>query len=593
MRHLSNPCRAFRFVLSIMLTAMSLMGFATPVQSPVILKDAGTIIDLWPAVSIVRDPEGKLTIDDVLAAPEKFAAPQSAYATLGLRQKVVWLHIPVLVPVSGPVSTTARSGEQWILDIDYSLLNRIDVYAAADGRVAQHALLGNFQPDAQRPIHSRSQAVPLTLQPGVPYTLLLRVETIGAMILPITMSRISAFHGHAIDEQILQGLLTSLGLCLLLYSLLQWFSLREHLYIKYSLLILGSVLYSVHFFGIGELYLWTDNVWIETHMASMTALIAACATALFIEDVLGQDMNRHLRLATKILAGVLAFSALAHALDWIDVYSVSIIMSTIGLMPSLIGVPGAIARMRRGDSVGTYFLLAWIGYFASSAVMVGVVKGYVDVNFWTMHGFQFGATFDMLIFLRIAVLRSTAVHIAAQRAAAEHEILHSLAHTDPLTKLLNRRGLHTTLTAALHNCTPEKILAVFVLDLDGFKLVNDRFGHDVGDELLEVVASRLQATMRTGDGIARLGGDEFVVLAGGLQNDSQAKELGAKLLQAISEPFALSQHTCHVGVTIGYALAPLDGIHAEPLIKQADSAMYMGKQSGRNCLRRDETMAVL
>ena len=103
---------------------------------------------------------------------------------------------------------------------------------------------------------------------------------------------------------------------------------------------------------------------------------------------------------------------------------------------------------------------------------------------------------------------------------------------------------------------------------------------------LEIVASRLLATMRIGDAIARLGGDEFVVIAGGLQSDEQALELGNKLLDAFKRPFALSQQTCHVGVTIGYVLAPLDGGDAENLLKQADAAMYLGKQGGRNCLRR-------
>ena len=577
-----NPWAALRHGISIFLAAIclaSLASIAAPNPQQVILKQSSTKVELWPAVTILHDPEGKLRIEDVLAAPEKFAEPQSAYASLGLRQKVVWLQIPVRVQ-----STLSVVGP-WILDVDYTLLNRIDVYVAA-GKVTQHAVLGNTQPDAHRPLHSRSHAVALALQPGVDYTLMLRVETIGAMILPITLSTLSTFHRHAIDEQMLQGLLISLGLSLLLYSMLQWASLREHLYAKYSLLIVSSVLFSVHFFGIGDLYLWTDNIWIETHMAGITALMAACGTALFIEDVLRLDMSLRLRRAMNILAATLAVSAMLHALDVFDIYAVSIVMGTLGLMPSLMGAPGAVARMRRGDSVGTYFLLAWAGYFIASAIMVGLVKGYIGVNFWTMHAFQFGATFDMLIFMRIAVLRSTAVHMAAERATQEHATLHSQAHSDPLTKLLNRRGLNTSLTAALQNSAPDKMLAVYLLDLDGFKLVNDQFGHDVGDELLEIVASRLRATMRTGDGIARLGGDEYVVMAGGLQSDSQAIELGTKLLDAFREPFALSQQTCRVGVTIGYTLAPSDGDDAESMIKQADAAMYAGKQSGRNCLRR-------
>ena len=599
MPRLFNPVTVIKLALSLLLIATSMTSLAVPAQKPLVLANPAAIVDLWPVVTMLHDPEGKLTISEVLPAADRFSTPQSAYATLGMRKKVVWLNVPILVPRvnAGPVTVADQviaemnTTEQWILDIDYTLLNRIDVYLATDGRVVQQALLGNSQPVAQRPILSRSHAVPIELRPGVTYTLLLRVETVGAMILPLTLSKLSAFHGRAIDEQILQGLLTSLGLCMLLYSLLQWHSLRENLYLKYSLQVLGSLLFTVHFFGLGELYLWTDNMWFERHMAGVSTLLAVCGTALFIEDVLGPDMSRRLRRAMKFLAIMLALIAVAHAIDWMDIHAVSVVLGSIGLLPALLGIPGAFARMRRRDSVGAFFLLAWIFYFFGRAVTLGIVTGQIGVNFWTMHMSQFGAAIDMLIFMRIAILRSAAVHAAATRATQEHATLHSLAHTDPLTTLLNRRGLNTTLTAALHNCEPDKLLAVYMLDLDGFKLVNDQFGHDVGDELLEIVASRLRATVRAGDGIARLGGDEFVVLAGGLQSDQQAVDLGAKLLDAISLPFALSRHQCSVSVTIGYMLAPLDGRDAETLLKQADAAMYAGKQSGRNCLRRGETAA--
>jgi diguanylate cyclase (GGDEF)-like protein len=577
---------AFRAALGLVLAGLSLAVVGAPAQQPVVLGDTQATYDVWPAISILRDPEGRLSVDDVLAAPEKFTPPGSAYATLGMREKVVWLRLPMELAARAGTSAGFRADEQWILDVDYALLNRIDVHLAVDGRVVQRAVLGNSQPFTQRPMRSRSHAVPLELKPGVAYTLVLRVETIGAMILPVTLSKLSAFHGRALNEQILQGLLTSLGLCLLLYSLLQWASLRENMYLKYSLQTLGSVLFSVHFFGIGEMYLWTDNLWFERHMAGITTLIAVSGTALFVEEVLRQDMGRRLRWTMKALASVLSLVAVAHALDWMDIQAVSIVLGSLGLLPALLGIPGAFARVRRRDSVGALFLLAWLVYFAARAVTLGFVTGHWDANFWTMHMSQFGAALDMLIFMRIAVLRSAAIHVSAERATREHEVLHSLAHSDPLTGLLNRRGLNMSLAAALHNCAPEKLLVVYVLDLDGFKLVNDQFGHDAGDELLEIVASRLRASVRAGDGIARLGGDEFVVMAGGVKSDGQAAELGNKLLHVLSQPFALSRHTCHVSVTIGYTLAPLDGNHAETLLKSADAAMYAGKQAGKSCLRR-------
>ncbi len=137
--------------------------------------------------------------------------------------------------------------------------------------------------------------------------------------------------------------------------------------------------------------------------------------------------------------------------------------------------------------------------------------------------------------------------------------------------------------------TSDRLLALYMLDLDGFKPVNDRFGHDVGDELLRVVAQRLRASVRAGDAVARLGGDEFVVMAHGLTNEAQALELGRKLVDAFRAPFALDERTCSVTATIGYALAPADVNDAGALLKSADAAMYTGKQEGKDQLVRGGT----
>ena len=255
-------------------------------------------------------------------------------------------------------------------------------------------------------------------------------------------------------------------------------------------------------------------------------------------------------------------------------------------MPALLGVPGAIARVRRGDSVGAYFLLAWVGYVIATAIMIGLLQGYLWVNFWTMHSFQIGNAFDMLIFMRIAMLQTKTLHVAALNATRERDKLILLAHTDPLTGLVNRRGLNSALNAALPQASAENLLVVYVLDLDGFKSVNDRYGHDAGDNMLVSVAKQLRNSVRSADVVARLGGDEFVVIALGLHSDSEAQELGDKLLANLRAPLDLPQDGISVRATIGYALAPLDGITAASLLKQADAAMYMGKRDGKDVLRR-------
>jgi diguanylate cyclase (GGDEF)-like protein len=420
--------------------------------------------------------------------------------------------------------------------------------------------------------------------------LYLRVENMGSMILPVTLNTPAAFLSRALGEQMLQGLLTGLALCLLIYSLAQWVSLGEHLFVKYAILISGSLLFSLLQFGIGAQFIWPGNIWMELHAGGLSALIASTGSFLFIEQALaGPDMKPWLSRLMKMGASLTIFFAVCFAADWINVYQVTTIVSTLGLLPSLLGLPGAIKRARRGDPVGIYFLLAWAVYFVTTAVLIEVIKGRVGVNFWTLHSFQFGATFDMLLFMRVLGLRTKALQTAMQHATMERESLVTMANTDPLTGLPNRRSLNSSVSSAIQHAGPDKLLAVYMLDLDGFKQVNDQYGHDVGDELLVAVAGRLKANLRSSDVVSRLGGDEFLVMSIGLKSPSQAQELGEKLLKAFREPFVLSAQTCSVGLTIGYALAPLDGNDSRALLKRADAAMYAGKQDGKNCVRRGET----
>lgn len=167
-----------------------------------------------------------------------------------------------------------------------------------------------------------------------------------------------------------------------------------------------------------------------------------------------------------------------------------------------------------------------------------------------------------------------------------NEQITHLAHHDVLTGLPNRILFYDRLSQAITRARRAKeSFAVFFLDLDGFKLINDTFGHDVGDALLIEVAKRIMACVRDSDTVARMGGDEFTVILNNVRTPNSKDFVAKKIVEALARPFALNGKDCSVSVSIGIALYPDNGETAEQLVKTSDAAMYLAKHSGKNCYR--------
>lgn len=161
--------------------------------------------------------------------------------------------------------------------------------------------------------------------------------------------------------------------------------------------------------------------------------------------------------------------------------------------------------------------------------------------------------------------------------------LENMAHFDALTQLPNRLLLADRLHQAMSQSQRRKqSLAVVFLDLDGFKAVNDRYGHAIGDELLIVLSQRLKGALRDGDTLARLGGDEFVAVLVDLDRAEDAEPVLERMLQAAADQVRVGEALLEVSASMGIAIYPRDGTHADLLLRRADQSMYQAKQAGRN-----------
>jgi diguanylate cyclase (GGDEF)-like protein len=202
----------------------------------------------------------------------------------------------------------------------------------------------------------------------------------------------------------------------------------------------------------------------------------------------------------------------------------------------------------------------------------------------------------------LSIILLTVFYIASRRASAQTELLlknRELQHTlderntlqealarqafyDPLTGLPNRVLFYDRLRQALsHAARHQGSVAVLFLDFDGFKAINDRFGHEHGDKLLIHMAERMQAQMRSEDTIARLGGDEFTVLLANETSIDGAGQVAKRLLDEISMPYLIDREVVVISASIGIAISTSENIQPEDLVRNADNAMYQAKINGK------------
>ncbi len=194
---------------------------------------------------------------------------------------------------------------------------------------------------------------------------------------------------------------------------------------------------------------------------------------------------------------------------------------------------------------------------------------------------QIGIIILVIIIIIIIWNRRLSQEIKA-RKSLEAKMKHMATH-DELTGLANRVLLKDRMVTAISFHQRQSLmLAVLFIDLDGFKNINDTYGHDVGDELLVEVAKRLQNCVRKSDTIVRFGGDEFVMLLTGLHSREEASFIADKVLKLVQQPFELSQVEAKVGCSIGIAIYPDDGTSESDLLKEADTLMYKVKMAGKN-----------
>lgn len=377
-----------------------------------------------------------------------------------------------------------------------------------------------------------------------------------------------------------------LSLALLAYNLALWVVLRHRFQLVYAGMVGGMMAYTFTSSSLAMLFLpWLDNndrLRLNYLLLALTAVLAIrFMRAFFGSAVFGPRLNKAtLAISALAIASALAFAVLApwHGY-WLDrFYSLSCSAALMLMVPIMIA-----ARRARVRSLGL-FVLAWTPPVVVSLLRASHTLGWIEYSFWLDNGNLVAMSVESLLSTLLIVARLRELSSDRDRARKGEQTALRLAGSDPLTGLLNRRAF---LDYAIGKPTRQRLM---LIDIDRFKLINDRFGHEAGDQVLIAVAQAIQS-VRPADSLAvRLGGEEFALLVPEERCFLCPPELVLEAIRCQPMPFGAS-----ITASLGYAEGGLaNEAHWKKLYRLADSALLRAKSDGRDraCRSTDFSGAV-
>ena len=533
-----------------------------------------------------------ITLNNLLSHPPNFKhSHHEENLNFGYTRHDVWLRTQV--------RNDSPETQRWMVQFEYPFLDYVTLYTLRQqGIEAQRS--GSAVPVEQRALAHRQAVFSLELAAHEQVTLYTHVAASGSKMLNYKLITPEAFYTqndrHNFWLATYFGMLLAMGL----YNLLLFFGLKERVFLHYSLFVGGFALAILTFNGIGTLMFWSflgDNT---ARLVALGFTFASTMATLFAQSFLNTKIYcprwhnvlstfRSYCWLTVIATLLLPTPSALHLMD-VTGFMAALLLLLCGSYCSLQRVPSA-----------RLFVFAWSLFLLGTGVFALRNLSLLPANFITLHGIQIGSALEMLLLsfalasrfnkLKRQKERTQSAMLAAlkkqetlleRKVAARTKALEHLANHDVLTSLLNRHGLMRSAEGALQrNRQHGHRLALLMLDLDRFKPINDNYGHEAGDFVLQKIAKRIVHLARTNDHCARYGGDEFIIIMENIGTGDTLAPILARIDQAICSPINLPGGE-QVSVSVSIGVSTCHGTEAatlESLLSEADSNMYAVKSS--------------
>ncbi|MFQ3789069.1 diguanylate cyclase domain-containing protein [Halomonas sp. A29] len=566
-------------------------------------------LNLGPHVQLLEDVDREFDIEQLLSGDDTLGWQASRQETLNFSfsNSAWWLRLRV---ENGSSSEVRR-----LLELAMPLHDYLDAYVVDEqGEVVNQWQTGNRRDFASRPIAHRTFVLPVYIPPGGSREIFLRLDTHDGLYdaTPLYLMSDAAFLAKAQRELMAFSIYFGALLALLIYNLLLYLATRERSLLLYVFYLGAFFILMFTARGFAFQYWWPTLPTFNNQMVPINIGLFGVMLAVFSASFL--NLQQHAPWFTRVLlavAGLCLLSSLPAILGHYALVFRLMIPAAIVLSCLLLGV--AVWRSLWGDTLARIYLVAWGVLLVGVALYFLRVAGVLSYNVVTEYAVQVGSGIEFLLLslgLAWKINQFKNEKLAAERATLELQLslnerleeqvqqrtrelervnrqLTILARTDPLTGLLNRRQFQELVDQELQRRRRNGQPLLFaVMDIDDFKLYNDRYGHQAGDDVLMRVATLLQDHFRrAGDRLFRLGGEEFGLLleVDSLQAGKQLLERYREALQGLGIPHETSRHGV---ITASFGLVACQGCEAvrdvQSLYHLADKAMYEAKATDRN-----------
>ncbi len=580
--------------IKLLLILLLIIPNSVTAQSIITVRNDEHKINLSSRIEYLLDQEGNFSFEDVKSGKAgKFFPNDMKVFSRGYTKDTYWFRIILQSP------SESTNFKEWILEIGYPMLDYITVFVEEKEGEFKVIDGGDRYPFNKREILYNKFGFPFTLEGGTAKRIFIRVQTEGSFQFPITLLDKKSLAESINIEKIIFGIIFGILIGMICYN--SFLFLTTHIldYLFYVFYIFWILMFFLSLQGFTFEWIFPNSPIIAGKFLGLSIIGIRLSSIIFIYLFL--NLKKYNNILHKGFILLFFVDVLINLpLTIFGSYGTAIEINTVFIIVGAIyAFIIGIEQLLKGSLSARFFLTAW------SILLIGMLGlafskfGILPSNFFTEHGMHFGAVFESIVLALGLGDRINRERSEKLVAISRNNQLKELSLRDPLTNLYNRRFIDQVVADEILNGLKSVRMndlrkdqnqhyAVFLLDIDHFKEVNDKYGHDSGDLVLQKFSKVLQSLIRKNDTVVRWGGEEFLILLRGIESQF-IMGMAEKFLKEIrQEDFTiLDGSKIHKTISIGYTSLPFykekpDLVFLEDAITLIDYALYRAKHSGRD-----------